>query len=214
MKRALRFLHRDRHAVVAPPAPVSRDIGVLGVDSRIKGDLKFQGTLTVDGAVLGDIHAPEGSGAMLIIGENASVAGDIVSDSVLISGRVTGNVKAGDRVEIFGTGVLHGDIATGDVMIQGGAEFQGRCQMTKVAPPLPHPGDDSPVAPGHVPAAGMSSTLSHDAARTGRKPKGARSERLDSHAARADGTSEIPQGVAVPQDSRREGGGSTEGSSA
>ena len=207
MKRLLQYLHRDRSTVVMPRKVQSRDIGVLGLDSRVRGHIRFQGTLTVDGTVTGDVRSPEGSGAMLVVGQSATVEGDIVADSVLIGGSVAGDIKAKQRVEIFGTGTLHGDIETGDIMIQGGAEFQGRCQMLKAAPAL-HAGIEG--LPGPSPHG-----ESADAARRGRKGKGHRGDRHEGDSNGEDSALDSSGGrVAVQQDSRTERGHTTEGPAA
>ena len=111
----------------------NRDIGLLGVDTRFEGTIRLTGTLRIDGAVTGNIESVPGSGSMLIINQEATVHGDIVSDSVLISGRVEGSIHARDRVEIFRSGFLRGDVVTTDIMIEGGAEFQGNCHMSNGA---------------------------------------------------------------------------------
>lgn len=210
MKGVLRFLHRDRHTVVESPPPAARDIGVLGLDTRVKGNMTFRGMLTLDGTITGHIRAPEGSGAVLVVGENATVTGDIVSDSVLISGRVTGSVKARDRVEIFGTGVLHGDIETGDIMIQGGAEFQGRCQMLKPQPPMRTEMEGGPGADGTTNA----QSPAPEASRRGRGHSAAAPDRSD-RANRDGGTLvAVAESPAVHTNSRTERGSGTEGSSA
>lgn len=110
-------------------APQAKDIGLLGTDTRFEGTIRFTGTLRIDGTVAGDIASEPGSGSVLIVNQQASVAGDIVSDSVLISGTVEGNVHARERVEIFRSGSLKGDVFTSEFMIEGGAEFQGYCHM-------------------------------------------------------------------------------------
>lgn len=104
-------------------------IGLLGSDTRFEGKIRFTGTLRIDGIVVGDIASEPGSGSVLIVNQQARVTGNIVSDSVLISGHVEGQVHARNRVEIYRAGFLKGDIHTGDVMIEGGAEFQGYCHM-------------------------------------------------------------------------------------
>ncbi|MBI4083637.1 MAG: polymer-forming cytoskeletal protein [Candidatus Lambdaproteobacteria bacterium] len=114
----------------AVPIPSVSEVGLLGVDSRFEGTIRFKGTLRIDGTVTGTIRSKE-NGTVLIINQNAVVKGDIVADAVLISGRVEGNVKAEERVEVFRTGILRGDLYTGTVMIEGGAEFQGECHMIR-----------------------------------------------------------------------------------
>jgi cytoskeletal protein CcmA (bactofilin family) len=130
----------------APP-PAAQDIGLLGLDTQYQGDVRFRGRLTVDGTVTGHISSPEGSGATLVVNQSAVVTGDIVADSVLISGKVTGNIKAKERVEIFSAGLLKGDVHTGDIMIEGGAEFQGFCHMLRDPPGTAQP---APAAGGEA----------------------------------------------------------------
>ncbi|MBI3991979.1 MAG: polymer-forming cytoskeletal protein [Candidatus Lambdaproteobacteria bacterium] len=142
----------------------SGEVSLLGTDSRFQGVVRFSGTLRVDGEIKGDITSPAGSGSVLIVNAQAVVEGDIVSDSVLISGRVVGNIQARDRVEIFRTGYLRGDMHTGDIMIEGGAEFQGQCHMLRdggrgepAAAAAQTPGDAPPGA-GVESAAGTTTT--------------------------------------------------------
>lgn len=102
---------------------------MLGTDTRFEGAIRFTGTLRIDGIVVGDILSEPGSGTVLVVNKDAVVNGDIVSDSVLVSGRVEGNINALERVEIFRAGYLKGDVRTADIMIEGGAEFEGYCHM-------------------------------------------------------------------------------------
>lgn len=170
VKRFLRYLHRDQNSGVKRQTTGPSTIGVLGLDARISGHVRFQGALTIDGTVVGDVGAPEGTGAVLVLGQHAVVRGDIVADSVLISGQVTGNVKAPERLEIFGTGVLLGDVETGDIMIQGGAEFQGSCQMLKHAPSLR---DESGAPPNEAQKSSLQNlSATAENGRKGRKQKG------------------------------------------
>lgn len=118
-------IKNDQHAS-------SGEIGLLGTDTRFEGAIRFTGTLRIEGIVVGDILSEPGCGSVLIINQQAEVTGNIVSDAVLISGHVEGEVRARSRVEIYRYGFLKGDIHTADVMIEGGAEFQGYCHMTEL----------------------------------------------------------------------------------
>jgi cytoskeletal protein CcmA (bactofilin family) len=118
-----------RHKQEIEALPTNKDIGLLGIDTKFEGTIRFAGTLRIDGTVVGSIRSEAGTGSVLIINQQATVTGDIVSDSVLISGRVEGDVHASERVEIFRSGLLKGDVYTADIMIEGGAEFQGYCHM-------------------------------------------------------------------------------------
>ena len=115
-------------------APASPEIGLLGAGTRFEGTIRFRGTLRLDGTVRGDIRSEQGSGSVLVINRNAAVAGSVVSDSVLISGELQGNVIARQSVEIFRDGRLKGDIYTSAIMIESGAEFQGGCHMLRDLP--------------------------------------------------------------------------------
>ncbi len=114
-----------------PGSAGANEVGLLGVDSQFKGVLRFRGTLRIDGSVAGAIISEEGSGSVLIINQNAIVRADIISDAVLLGGTVEGNIKAEQRVEIYRSGNLKGDIFTNSVMIEGGATFVGNCHMLK-----------------------------------------------------------------------------------
>jgi cytoskeletal protein CcmA (bactofilin family) len=123
---------------------MAKDIGLLGTDTRFEGSIRFAGTLRIDGAVVGNITSEPGSGSVLIVNQQATVQGDIVSDSVLISGHVEGTVRARGHVEIFRSGLLKGDVYTSGLMIEGGAEFQGYCHMDN-GQPAPAPGTAGPA---------------------------------------------------------------------
>ncbi len=210
VKRVLRLLHRERKTHVERPVSAARHIGVLGLDTRVLGNVKFVGSLTIDGTITGQVSAPENTGAVLVVGQNASVTGNIVADSVLVSGRVLGDVKAADRLEIFETGTLHGDVETGDIMIQGGAEFRGHCEMRKPQPAL-REAVDPHAAAAESPRESVSTP---DSARKGRKGKG-RHDRVDGAGHDPNSLASglvTPEGALVQQDSRTERGGSSEGS--
>ncbi len=144
----------------------SGEIGLLGVDTHFQGSIRFSGTLRIDGKVEGKVTSEPGSGSVLVVHQQASVLGDIVSDSVLISGEVQGTVRAKRRVEIYASGMLKGDIYTADILIEGGAEFEGYCHMqngTGAAETPPTAAETPPTAAETPPTAAAKEPAAADA---------------------------------------------------
>lgn len=105
--------------------------GLLGAGSRFEGLISFDGTLRIDGAVYGQIICKNEKPSMVIITENASIEADIVADVVVISGMVSGNIKAVEKLEIHAPGRLEGLVYTSEFSIDDGALFQGECIMIR-----------------------------------------------------------------------------------
>src|SRR5208282_2729926 len=78
----------------------------LGSDVEIKGNLKFSGELTFEGKLEGDIQTD----GVLNLGDSASVNGNINAQSVIVRGKVNGNVTAKEKIEIKTKAELFGDI--------------------------------------------------------------------------------------------------------
>ena len=109
--------------------PESADLGdvnaYLGKGSRVSGKLNFDGTVRVDGHVEGEISAQD----TLIVGERAVVTAAISGNTVIIRGKVTGDINARKRVEIRAPGKLFGNIVTPSLVIHDGVIFEGHCSM-------------------------------------------------------------------------------------
>ena len=69
---------------------------ILSSDVEIKGSIKFQKELLIDGKVEGEIN----SDGVLTIGENAEIRGEIKTKSITVYGKVHGNITVGERCEL------------------------------------------------------------------------------------------------------------------
>jgi cytoskeletal protein CcmA (bactofilin family) len=105
--------------------------GLLGAGSRFEGLIRFDGTLRVDGSVYGQIICKSDKPSMVIITELANIEADIIADVVIVSGKVSGNIKATEKLEIHAPGRLEGLVYTSDFSIEDGALFQGECIMIR-----------------------------------------------------------------------------------
>ena len=97
----------------------------LGKGTKITGKLVFEGKGRIEGHVEGEISAQD----TLTIGEAAVVNAKIVGTSIVIEGKVTGDVTASERVDIQAGGKLVGDIKAARFTIADGASFKGNVDM-------------------------------------------------------------------------------------
>jgi cytoskeletal protein CcmA (bactofilin family) len=113
---------------------------------RVAGDLHVSGHAHVEGTVEGAVRIGDRT---LTIGRNGSVQGDVHAGTVLIQGRLAGDVHASEGVEIAAGAVVCGDIRAPRFVLDPGARFRGQVHRPASAPdvvvrrpwPVPH-GDD------------------------------------------------------------------------
>jgi len=99
---------------------------VLDAQLSVRGDIETDGTLRVDGRLDGSIRRAD----IVVIGNGATVVGDISAREVIVGGSVQGNVTATTRIELQPSAVVTGDIDAGAIMIQEGCVVQGRLTVT------------------------------------------------------------------------------------
>lgn len=108
---------------------------VLNSDVEIKGNLKFAGELTFEGKLDGEIN----SDGTLTLGDSAVINGNVNAGSVIVRGKINGNVTAKDKIEIKSKAELFGDIRSSKLAIEEGVTFVGKTEVNpnKVAPTAP-----------------------------------------------------------------------------
>ena len=109
--------------------------GEKGFYTMIGPGAAFEGTVTIphgiriDGTFKGKIEASE----ILTIGNAGIVAAEIKAKSIIIGGKVSGNIIATERIELESNASLIGDLQTKDLVINEGALFHGRCSMKEIS---------------------------------------------------------------------------------
>jgi len=108
---------------------------VLAADVEIKGNLKFSGELSFEGKLDGEIQT-EG---ILTLGDSAVINGNINAQSVIVRGKVTGNINAKEKIEIKAKAELFGDIRATKLIIEEGVTYVGKTEVNpnKVSPTPP-----------------------------------------------------------------------------
>ncbi|WP_421704039.1 bactofilin family protein [Aliiroseovarius sp.] len=112
-------------AGATPPAPAAKPkppASALSSDLVIKGNLKSTGDIHVEGTVEGDIRAHQ-----LVVGEGATVKGEVIADDVVINGRIIGRLR-GLKVRLTSSARVEGDIIHKTIAIESGAHFEGSVQ--------------------------------------------------------------------------------------
>src|ERR1044071_2196081 len=101
--------------------------GFLDRGSSFKGELEFEDTMRIDGRFNGKIVSKN----ELIVGESATIEGDVHVGRIAISGTVIGKIVATQRVEIHRNGKVYSDVDTPSLVIEEGAIFQGNCTRSE-----------------------------------------------------------------------------------
>ena|ERR1700719_3095743 len=99
--------------------------GFLEKGVKLDGKLECTGTFRVDSFVKGTLVSDE----ILVLGESATVEGEISGNYVIIAGRFDGTIKAKGKVEIKTRAIVTGEIHTPCLIIEPGAVFDGKCHM-------------------------------------------------------------------------------------
>lgn len=117
----------DRAPDAAPAAATAaarprQSPSILSADLTVVGNIKTQGDIQIEGTVEGDVRAHQ-----LVVGETATIKGEILGDDVVVNGRVVGRVR-GLRVRLTATARVEGDIVHKTIAIESGAHFEGSVQ--------------------------------------------------------------------------------------
>jgi cytoskeletal protein CcmA (bactofilin family) len=100
---------------------------LIGEGSEFRGEFKVRDLIRIDGYFKGNIIT-EGK---VLIGKTGVVETDISAGVVVIGGEVRGSVYATNRVILLSTCRLYGDIVTGNLVVEEGGVFEGRCTINR-----------------------------------------------------------------------------------
>ncbi|MFV0336714.1 MAG: polymer-forming cytoskeletal protein [Chthoniobacterales bacterium] len=108
------------------PSSGSNAKNILTNDVSIKGTLEFENELIFDGTIEGEII----SEGLLTLGKNAHVEGEVRTKSCVLHGTVVGNISVTERAELKASSELTGDLRAMRIIIEEGATFVGRSEVT------------------------------------------------------------------------------------
>ena len=106
--------------------PVSTSAAtMIGACTTLKGDIQSQQDLRIDGTVIGNVR----SAAKIIIGQGGVIEGDLESIQCDVNGKVSGNIRCRELLQLRGESVITGNLYAGKLQIEPSATFNGQCHM-------------------------------------------------------------------------------------
>jgi cytoskeletal protein CcmA (bactofilin family) len=116
--------------VVRPAVATNSSSGAyLDSGAKISGKLSFEGPTRIDGQVDGEIYAKDS----LTIGESAVVTAQIKAASIVVAGKISGDISATSRIEIRPSAKVIGNLVAPVLVVHEGATFEGHCSMSPEA---------------------------------------------------------------------------------
>ncbi len=140
-------------AVAAPSPSPAMNASRITPGITLKGEISGKEDLWIGGSIDGKLHFES---ARVSLGASGRVHGEIEAREVVIEGKVEGNLRATERLEIAASGNVHGDAAAPRVALQEGAVFNGAMEILR-------PGESRATTQGAA-----------SASRTTAAPRGAR----------------------------------------
>ena len=102
----------------------SEETTIISKGVKIEGKITSSGNIRIDGEIQGDIFCESN----ITIGEGAIVTGQVNANVITVGGKVSGIVRAKDKLILDSKSNLKGDIFTKNLVIDEGAKFDGKCK--------------------------------------------------------------------------------------
>ena len=100
-------------------------VTLIAAGTRITGEVSGPTEVHVEGEVDGDVRVD----GTVVVGAEGKVKGEIRARTVRVGGKVAGNLRGSERVEVLPSGSTEGDISAPRVVIAEGAFFKGKVEM-------------------------------------------------------------------------------------
>ena len=115
---------------------------LIGLSTKIEGNVHFKGGLRIDGHVKGNVIADPDETSMLVISEQAKVEGEVRVAHLVVNSEITGPVYSSELLELQPKARITGDVYYKALEMHGGALVCGKLthdqadeQILKLAAP-------------------------------------------------------------------------------
>ncbi len=98
---------------------------LISAGTTLKGDISSNSDLRIDGTIIGNVT----SSSKIVIGASGNVEGDLTGNQADIVGKVSGNIKTKDLLQLRGDCIVKGNVHAGKLQVEPTAVFNGQCHM-------------------------------------------------------------------------------------
>ena len=104
---------------------------LIAQETIIIGNILTQGNIRIEGRVDGALESKN----KIVIGDSAQVFGDMYAMEAEVSGHIDGSIHCQGTLYLKKTAFINGDIVASKLIIENGALFNGKCQMSQQTKP-------------------------------------------------------------------------------
>lgn len=105
-------------------------INIIGIGTKITGDVNSNGDIRVDGSLTGKLITK----GKVVIGETGKVKGEINCKNSDVEGSIEGKITVSQLLSLKAKARINGDIIATKLAIEPGSQFTGNCDMTASPP--------------------------------------------------------------------------------
>ena len=122
---------RDKSGKLANAVSTAKDTTLIDASATVRGTIVFAGRLYVSGVVEGQVEADEESGATLVVSEGGRVQGNVRVPTVVIGGRVEGDLHSNTRLEMGDKAQVSGKVFYNLIEMHPGAVVEGELHCVR-----------------------------------------------------------------------------------
>lgn len=104
---------------------LSNSSNIIGKGTIVNGSIETFGNIRVEGKVVGDIKTK----SKAAFGHSSQVDGSVLAQNAEVAGHITGTIEVTEQLVLKATATIDGDIITNKLLVESGANFNGKCKM-------------------------------------------------------------------------------------
>ncbi len=119
---------------------------IIAKGTRVEGSFNISGNLFIDGQIQGDIRSDHSQEAIVSVGLNGEISGDLYAPYVVVFGHVKGDVHAAEKVELKPGAKVEGDLYYKVIEMNAGSEVNGKMIAMGESAKLEHKAEEETEA--------------------------------------------------------------------